>query len=149
MQDSELLESRTSHGLAIPPWLRRLPSPQTVVHLRTLTDVARTSTPSLFLARTLLAKYGISSVWSTESLRVAVVARLPKAQDRKQFNLLADKCATHEELIELAAKTLEAFKKRQTSLLPPPSGEMVRVQAQEEPAQEETEEGLQAPYTIR
>lgn len=71
----------------------------------------------------ILATYGINAKWSPEALRVAVVARLPKSDDRKRFESSADGCATRTELIQLAASTLEAFKKRQTSLRPPPLGE--------------------------
>lgn len=70
-----------------------------------------------------LATYGIHARWSPSALRVAVVARLPKSDDRKRFNALADGCTTRTELIELAARTLEAFKRRQTSLRPPPPEE--------------------------
>jgi hypothetical protein len=74
----------------------------------------------VFDASVTLAKYGISDRWSPGELRVAVIARLPRSADRKLFNLMADACKTSAELIELAATTLEAFKKRQTPLRPPP-----------------------------
>jgi hypothetical protein len=78
----------------------------------------------LFHAREILAEYGISAAGlSSEALRVAVVARLPRSEDRKQFNALADKCGTRDDLTNLAARTLKAFDKRGTPLRPPPSTE--------------------------
>jgi hypothetical protein len=78
----------------------------------------------LFHAREILAEYGISAAGlSSEALRVAVVARLPRSEDRKQFNALADKCGTRDDLTNLAARTLRAFEKRGTPLRPPPSAE--------------------------
>jgi hypothetical protein len=76
----------------------------------------------LFQAREILAEYGISAAGlSSEALRAAVVARLPRSEDRKQFNALADKCGTRDDLTNLAARTLKAFEKRGTPLRPPPS----------------------------
>lgn len=77
----------------------------------------------LFWARTVLGTYGIDAASSPNAIRVAVVARLPKSDDRRLFNGRADGCGTREELVELAAKTLESFKQRQTPLWPGPMGE--------------------------
>jgi len=99
----------------------------------------------LFYARGILATFGIDAAWSTEALRVAVVARLPKSDDRKVFNGLADKCGTHEAVVELAARTLKAFEKRRTPLRPPPLME----DRNERVSDEETAADSQSPYTVR
>jgi hypothetical protein len=90
-----------------------------------------------------LAKYGIHARWSPSALRVAVVARLPKSDDRKRFNALADGCTTRSELVELAAATLEAFQRRQTSLRPPPPGEDLNALESEPPRSH------RAPYLVK
>jgi hypothetical protein len=71
----------------------------------------------------ILSKYGVNATWPATAIRVAVIARLPRSEDRKLFDALAEKCMTHVELIDLAATTLGAFERRQTPLRPPPSGE--------------------------
>ncbi len=100
-----------------------------------------------FLARDILATFGINAAWSPDALRVSVVARLPKSDDRKLFNMAADNCGTHAELVELAARTLKAFEKRRTPLRPPPplgeDGSNDRVR------DEETSSDSQSPYTVR
>jgi hypothetical protein len=100
----------------------------------------------LFHAREILAEFGISAAGlSSEALRVAVVARLPRSEDRKQFNALADKCGTRDDLTNLAAKTLKAFEKRGTPLRPPPSEEEnVDVGGKEDDTAES-----KAPYTVK
>jgi hypothetical protein len=71
----------------------------------------------------ILAKYGVNAAWSATAIRVAVIARLPRSEDRKLFDAFAERCMTHAELLDLAATTLGAFERRQTPLRPPPSGE--------------------------
>jgi hypothetical protein len=83
-------------------------------------DAPGTVIASLFYAREILTKYGIDATWSATALRVAVIARLPKSEDRKLFDSFADHCETKGELIELAATVLNAFEKRRTPLRPPP-----------------------------
>jgi hypothetical protein len=93
-----------------------------------------------------LAEYGISAAGlSSEALRVAVVARLPRSEDRKQFNALADKCGTRDDLTNLAARTLRAFEGRRTPLHPPPLGEDDLYLGSKDDNTPES----QAPYTIR
>jgi hypothetical protein len=67
------------------------------------------------------------------AVRVAVIARLPKSEDRKLFDHFADKCTTQVELIELATTTLKAFEKRGTPLRPPPLQEGGDLGRDEEP----------------
>jgi hypothetical protein len=100
----------------------------------------------LFHSREILAEYGISAAGlSSEALRVAVVARLPRSADREQFNALADKCGTRDDLTNLAARTLRAFEKRGTPLRPPPSEEDdVELGGKGEDTTES-----QAPYTVK
>jgi hypothetical protein len=97
----------------------------------------------VFDASEILARYGINAKWSPAALCVAVVARLPKSADRKLFNSLAEGCGTRAELIELAATTLEAFKKRQTPLRPPPLGENGSHFASE------TSDEAETPYLVK
>jgi hypothetical protein len=100
----------------------------------------------LFYSREILTKYGISAAGlSSEALRVAVLARLPKPDDRDQFNALADKCRTRDDLTNVAARTLKAFETRRTPLRPPPAGEDDGGLGGKASAEEES----QAPYTIK
>jgi hypothetical protein len=98
----------------------------------------------LFDATETLATYGIRGKWSVDALRVAVMARLPRSADRKRLESLADRCTTHSELVKLAAATLEAFKTRRTSLLPPPPGE-----EDCNDRESDLEDGLRTPYVIK
>jgi hypothetical protein len=98
----------------------------------------------LFDARVTLAKYSIRADWSSSELRVAVVALLPRSADRRLFNVLADGCKTHGDLVELAATTLEAFKRRQTPLRPPPFREPGPSDATSEPPGEP-----RSPYSVK
>jgi hypothetical protein len=101
---------------------------------------------ALFYAREILTKYGISAAGlSSEALRVAVVARLPRSDDRKQFNAMADKCLTRDDLTNLAARTLKAFEKRRTPLRPPPLGE----DDSDLGGKDDDTTESQAPYTVR
>ncbi len=70
-------------------------------------------------AAEILAKYGVSAAWSPTAIRVAVMARLPRSDDRRRFSSSADGCETHAEFVELAARTLNAFEERRTPLRPP------------------------------
>jgi hypothetical protein len=102
---------------------------------------------ALFCAREVLTKYGISAAGlSSEALRAAVVSRLPRSDDRKQFNVMADRCRTRDDLTSMAAKTLRAFEGRQTPLRPPALGQDdVDLGGKDD---DDTPES-QSPYTIK
>jgi hypothetical protein len=99
----------------------------------------------LLQARMILAKHGIDTSWSPNAICAAVVARLPKASDRRLFNTRVEGCGTHAELVELAATTLSAFEHRLTPLRPPPVNE-ARDRVSDD---DETLEGLRTPYSVR
>jgi hypothetical protein len=96
-------------------------------------------------ARVILAKHGIHTSWSPNAICAAVVARLPKASDRRLFNSRVEACGTHAELVELAATTLSAFEHRLTPLRPPPVNEGRDLTSEDD----EALEGLQTPYSVR
>ena len=99
----------------------------------------------LLQARLILGKNGIDTSWSPNAICAAVVARLPKAIDRRLFNSRVEGCGTHAELVELAATTLSAFEHRLTPLRPPPPNEGRDLASEDD----ETLEGLQTPYSVR
>jgi hypothetical protein len=103
----------------------------------------------LFWARTVLGKHGIDATWSPNAIRVAVVACLPRSDDRKLFNGRADGCGTLEELIELAARTLDSFKHRQTPLRPPPMPPPTGEDGSTGERTDETSEEPRSPYVVK
>jgi hypothetical protein len=110
----------------------------------------------LLYARMILAKHGIDAAWSSYAISVAVVARLPRADDRRLFNDRIGGCGTHADLVQLAAATLKAFEKRQTPLRPPPIDEGAGSQLagpqlpdEEEDAPDDAPGELETPYAIR
>lgn len=82
----------------------------------------------------IMKSYNIDSTLPLDIIRVNVMARLPRSEDRKLFNRLAGSCNSRIELMELSIQTLQAFEKRKTPLLPPPL---------------ESKNSLKSPYIIK